>query len=72
MEDLKGLLKARALREAAFFKDASELSIKPSIGKINDFERKYGDYHELDQSVADDELNVAAVVAELKARLHGS
>lgn len=63
---------ARTLRESDFFGDASELSVNPSLGKIADFERKYGDYHELAESVADDELSVAAVVAELKARLYKS
>ncbi len=52
-----------------FFSNASELSMNPSLGRIADFERKYGDYHELVVSLADDELSVAAVVAELKARL---
>lgn len=69
LEDLKGVLKVRALREIDFFRDASELSMNPSLEKIADFERNYGDYYELAESVADDEISVAAVVAELKARL---
>ncbi len=72
LEDLKGLLRARALGETDYFSDASELSMNPSLGRIADFERKYGDYHELAGSPADDELSVAAVVAELKARLRES
>ncbi len=69
LEDLKELLKARALRETDFFQDAYELSTNPSLEKIGEFERMYGDYHELAESATEDELSVAAVVGELKDRL---
>jgi hypothetical protein len=69
LDDLKELLRVKAMRELEFFKDAANLPENLSFPKIAGFERKYGDYNELAQTRTDHELPIAAIVAELKKRI---
>lgn len=68
-DDLIILLAGRAQREIEFFQDASHLATNLNIDRIGEFEKKYGNYDELAQAQSDNELAVAAFVAELKRRL---
>lgn len=69
LDDLKELLRVKAVRELEFFKDAAGLPEDLSLARIANFESKYGDYNELAQTRTDHELPVAAMVAELKIRI---
>lgn len=68
-DDLKRMLITSSRRQLEFFQDASKLGETLSFQNIQEFERKYGKYEELSQTLSDHEIAIVAIIDELKKRL---